>query len=74
MRALIILLAATSITTNATAQPGNQDNPAVQSVTPKHVPTASDLEAERFRVAAEVKQKAWDSKTKAAVSGICKGC
>jgi hypothetical protein len=56
------------------AQTRNESGIAAQSVTPKHVPTASDLEAEKFRVAGEVKQRAWDAKMKAAVSGICKGC
>jgi hypothetical protein len=72
MRAVIILIAAVSITTSATGQ--TRSDPVVQGVTPKHVPTASDLDAEKSRAAAEVKQKTWDAKMKAVTSGICKGC
>jgi hypothetical protein len=74
MRTLVILAAAISMTTSATAQTRKQSDPVVQSVTPKHVPNASDLEAAKFRAAAELRQKTWDAKMKAAVSGVCQGC
>lgn len=86
---LVSLMVAVALATPASAQdartPPNKSGSDVQSpvTTPKPAPKVSSGEAEnkagedmaaQQQRADEAKQKAWDSRMKQIMSGICKGC
>lgn len=52
----------------------SQPKPTAQRTATKPKPTSDEAELAKLKARNEAREKAWDKKTKRAMSGICLGC